>query len=51
MMLQSVERTWIRAGGYGGLRGEWVNNSFKVNRVSLRILVAGEYFEKGSTSE
>ena len=51
MMLQAVERTWIRTGGYGGLRGECVNNSFEVNRVVLRILVAGEYLEKGSTSE
>ena len=25
MTSQAVERTWIHAGGYGWLRGEWVN--------------------------
>ena len=25
MMSQRVERTWIRTGGYGQFRGEWVN--------------------------
>ena len=25
MTSQSVEGTWIRTGGYGRLRGEWVN--------------------------
>ena len=27
MMPQAVERTWICTGGYGQLRGEWVNGS------------------------
>ena len=25
MTSQRVERTWIRTGGYGRFRGEWVN--------------------------
>ena len=25
MTSQGVERTWIRTGGYGRFRGEWVN--------------------------
>ena len=29
MTSQWVERTWIRTGGYGRFRGEWVNKSLK----------------------
>ena len=28
MTSQRVERTWMRTGGYGRLRGEWVNNIY-----------------------
>ena len=29
MTSQWVERTWIRTGGYGRFRGEWVKSDFK----------------------
>ena len=29
MTSQWVERTWIRTGGYGRFRGEWVNGQYK----------------------
>ena len=32
MTLQAVERTWIPTGGYGRLRGEWVNRSILVRK-------------------
>ena len=31
MTSQRVERTWIRTGGYGRFRGEWVKVYFKLN--------------------
>ena len=30
MTSQRVERTWIRTGGYGRFRGEWVNVNLKI---------------------
>ena len=36
MTSQRVERTWIRTGGYGRFRGEWVN----IYRVSLHLNVS-----------
>ena len=37
MTSQRVERTWIRTGGYGRFRGEWVNN--------LRTILQNENLE------
>ena len=33
MTSQRVERTWIRTGGYGRFRGEWVKGCSKIRRV------------------
>ena len=33
MTSQRVERTWIRTGGYGRFRGEWVNAFWKIFMV------------------
>ena len=37
MTSQRVERTWIRTGGYGRFRGEWVNGLNKKNRKAFQI--------------
>ena len=34
MTSQRVERTWIRTGGYGRFRGEWVNITFLIDLVT-----------------
>ena len=34
MMSRGVERMWIRMGGYGRFRGEWVNSGFVVGITS-----------------
>ena len=34
---QAVERTWIRTGGYGQLRGEWVNNFILATKLTELI--------------
>ena len=34
MMSQWVERTWIRTGGYGRFRGEWVNTGYPVSEMA-----------------
>ena len=53
MTSQRVERTWIRTGGYGRFRGEWVNKrilkhggdkhypllKFLVNLVEVRLFL------------
>ena len=41
MTLKVVESTWTCMGGYGRLRGEWVNNSFIDPGLSQRFQVAG----------
>ena len=42
MTSQRVERTWIRTGGYGRFRGEWVNinffNFFFLFKVMLTLM-------------
>ena len=45
MTSQRVERTWIRTGGYGRFRGEWINHTgnernFKFNGQVLAKLVS-----------
>ena len=37
MTSQAVERTWIRTGGYGQLRGEWFNNIIHVQCTSKKL--------------
>ena len=42
MTSQRVERTWIRTGGYGRFRGEWVNDIIpgtvvRIKRDSKRV--------------
>ena len=39
MTSQSVERTWIRTGGYGRFRGEWVNKLWPLNRGTSSISI------------
>ena len=39
MTSQAVERTWIRTGGYGQLRGKWVNNFIHVLATKLTELI------------
>ena len=41
MTSKVVESTWTCMGGYGRLRGEWVNNSFIDPGLSQRFQVAG----------
>ena len=36
MMSQRVERTWIRSGGYGRFRGEWVNRGIDFINFCLK---------------
>ena len=39
MTSQAVEKTWIRTGGYGQLRGKWVNNFIHVLATKLTELI------------
>ena len=39
MTSQAVERTWICTGGYGQLRGKWVNNFIHVLATKLTELI------------
>ena len=51
MTSQRVERTWIRTGGYGRFRGEWVkmnDGSAKCNRQWALELQNSHVCEKSS---
>ena len=55
MMSQWVERTWIRTGGYGRFRGEWVKLSWHEKEVkaifkSLEEEAAGQGSEEASNT-
>ena len=42
MTSRRVERTWIRTGGYGRFRGEWVKVDSEYLRFSFKVKV--DYF-------
>ena len=45
MTSQRVERTWIRTGGYGRFRGEWVNlRSYRTPNLSLGYVNSGKMY-------
>ena len=45
MTSQWVERTWIRMGGYGRFRGEWVNKLQIVQNSAARLLTSTKKHE------
>ena len=42
MTSQRVEWTWIRTGGYGRFRGEWVNDLSYVSSLTQSLLFADD---------
>ena len=49
MTSQRVERTWIRTGGYGRFRGEWVKLFIIMKNINWGVELirnAKKYFER-----